>query len=168
MTTVSKGKGIFKLEDSDHYVGSLFSFDDVVEILHIVDVEAFRTHLEENRLVGKDGYIDESHFYSRSWNSNLKPFMNQTYYYYNASWDEYVLFAIIRRTYPKTVIEQQATVVIDGRKRQIDFKVSIPSISKTFYLEVDGTTHFIQYSAKPPEDPRIKLAKIREAAGCET
>lgn len=165
MSAVSKGKGIFKLEDSDHYVGSLFSFDDVVEILHIADVKGFRIHLENNRLIDKEGLVDEANLYKNCVRSKLKPFMNPDYVHGNIDWDEYVICAIIRRTYPKAHIEQQ--VHIDETRKLVDIKLEIPSLSRTIFLEIDGITHFTPSYGKMPDDSRIRIKYIKHSTGCE-
>lgn len=167
MAAVKKGVGIFKLDDSDHNVGSLFSFEDTIEILHIIDVDGFHTYLETNKLIEEDGFIDEMNLYKNKYKKEIKTYMNLDYVFNQASWDEYVLCALIRRTYPDAEIEQQAPVTLNGRKTRIDIKLYVPSLSKTLYIEVDGTTHFVSYAGKEPKNPRIKLANITKATGCE-
>lgn len=167
MAAVKKGVGTFKLDDSDHYVGSLFSFDDVVEILHIVDVDGFHTYLESNKLIDKDGFIDEMNLYKKKYTKEIKTYMNPDFVFNQASWDEYILCAITRQTYPDARIEQQTPVRLNGRQNRIDIKLYVPSLSKTIYIEVDGTTHFVPYSQTKPKDPRIKLANITKATGYE-
>lgn len=93
--------------------------------------------------------------------------MDPDYVFNQASWDEYVLCAIIRRTYSDAEIEQQAPVRINGKQKKIDIKLYVPSLSKTIYIEVDGTTHFVLYSQTKPKDPRVKLAYITKATECE-
>lgn len=89
--------------------------------------------------------------------------MNLDYVFNQASWDEYVLCALIRRTSPDAEIEQQAPVRLNGKQKRIDIKLYVPSLSKTIYIEVDGTTYFVSYSGKDPKNSRIKLANITKA-----
>lgn len=167
MAAVKKGVGIFKLDDSDHNVGSQFSFDDVLEILHIVDIDAFHNYLEDQNLINSEGYIDEMKLYGRKVSGEIRKYMKQKYVFPRASWDEYVICAIIRRTYPDAEIEQQSPVRINGRLHTIDIKLHVPSLSKVIYIEVDGTSHFVPYQNVLPKDPRLKLNEIKKETGCE-
>lgn len=165
MASVIKGVGFFKLDDSDHNVGSLFSFDDVVEILHIVKLEEFHKFLMDNKIMDDSGYVDEQYMYRNKFFKPIKNYMNPEYTYStNTSWDEYVICAIIRRTYPDAEIEQQSPVRINGRKHRIDVKLYVPSLSKHICLEIDGPLHFISH---PDKDPRQRIEHIKQATGCE-
>lgn len=167
MAAVKKGVGIFKLDDSDHNVGSLFSFNDVVEILHIVDIDAFRKYLEDKNLINPEGYIDEMKLYGRKVSGEIRKYMKQEYVFPRACWDEYVICAIIRCSYPDAEIEQQSPVRINGRLHRIDIKLYVPTLSKVIYIEVDGTSHFVPYQNAFPKDPRLKLNEIKKETGCE-
>lgn len=82
--------------------------------MHYVD--GFNTYLESNKLIDKDGFINEMNLYKNKYKKEIKTYMDPDYVFNQASWDEYVLCAIIRRTYSDAEIEQQAPVRINGKQ----------------------------------------------------
>ena len=79
----------------------------------------------------------------------------------SVSFDEYVLMAIIRHTYPSAIISPQYKW---GRKR-IDMYVEIGD--KKFFIEFHGPGHFNNVSGfKDPVDPFIRKFQIELELGC--
>lgn len=158
MSTLLNGKGCFSLLESDTNVGSFFSLDDICEILEIDDVKkaCFLSALDNVGLV-KNGFVDEKNLYPK-W-KDLKKMFSSTPPLHYTSFDEYVLLAIFRRTFPNAHIEQQVKI----EKIYVDFKIS--NNGETKYIEFDGPSHFI--SQKSLEDPQIRINKIQEQTGCE-
>ena len=61
MSNLGKGSGIFKLEDSEHNVGSYFTFEDVCEILDIEPTN--KLFSSEWNCISTDNLIDENNLY---------------------------------------------------------------------------------------------------------
>lgn len=158
MPTLLDGKGYLSLSESDTNIGSFFSLDDICEILEIDDVKkaCFLSALDNVGLV-KNGFVDEKKLYPM-WKGLKKMFSSIQPLHYT-SFDEYVLLAIFRRTFPNAHIEQQVKI---GTK-YVDFKIS--NNGETKYIEFDGPSHFI--SQKSLEDPFIRIQEIQKQTGCE-
>ena len=160
MGALAKGQGKFSLSDSDNYVGSFFSNDDLVEILEINNVNGFYEAIERKRLL-KEGYVDEKDMYKHF--KELKNEFSEIKHKRYASFDEYVLLAIFRRTFPNAKIKQQ--VKINGK--YIDFEITLNGITK--YIEFDGPGHFIienRYDNKL-ENLFDRVEMVKQATGCE-
>ena len=160
MGALAKGKGIFSLSDSDNCVGSFFSKEDLVEILEIDDVNGFYEALNRKHLL-KEGYVDERDMYKHF--KELKKEFSETKLKRYVSFDECVLFAIFRRTFPNAEIVQQ--VLINGK--YIDFKITHNGLTK--YIEFDGPSHFIienRYDNKL-ENLFDRVEMVKQAIGCE-
>lgn len=158
MGYLNKGKGNFVLSDPDHNVGSCFSVEDLAEILEIDDMDGFRKELENSKLVSSDGYIDEKDLYGKNLWKVLKDKYSKKATFIYSSFDEYVLKAIFKRTYPNMEIEQQAKV----NNKKVDFKLTLNG--KIIYVEFDGPGHFIMSNSSPLE----RIDEIEQATGCET
>lgn len=162
MSTLLKGKGIFDLSNSDNHVGSLFSIDDLMVILEIDDDKKsdFNQAIVRLNLLRKDGYVDEKDLH-KQWKC-LKKLYSSAPLYSRSSLDEYILLAILRRTFPEATINQQVKV---GSK-VIDFEILYKGITK--YVEFDGPSHFItKRSRNTHEDPFKRIEYVYNIKGCE-
>lgn len=129
---LGKPQGLFNLSDSDKYVGSYISGDDIKNIFGVDDSILKTIPLNKNR---NAGYIDENklRFFLKKEDS-LKakiPYANR------ASLDEYILAAIIKLSYPQAEVIQQYNWT--GRKTA-DLYVSVNN--QIFVLEFIGPNHF--------------------------
>ena len=159
MGALAKGKGKFSLSDSDNCVGSFFSKEDLVEILEIDDVYSFYDALNKKHLL-KEGYVDERDMYKQF--KELKNEFSKIKLKRYVSFDECVLLAIFRHTFPNAEIRQQ--VIINGK--YIDFEITYNGI--TIYIEFDGPSHFIKGSYDSTlEDIFGRVKMIKQATGCE-
>ncbi|MHC1707442.1 MAG: hypothetical protein AB9842_07960 [Bacteroidales bacterium] len=159
MGLLGKPNGIFSLRDSDNNVGSYISKEDVSAILNVPQDDL--CNLSFKRVVDYE-VIDESSLRA-SWESNKIP-SAPAYKMGNSriSLDEYILVAIIKLAYGESIQIQQQ---YPWGKKYVDIKVDLPD--KSFFIEFHGPGHFIQMSARPPEDPFIRKRKIEEEFGVE-
>jgi len=155
MSLLGKPLGMFSLQDSDRFVGSFITKEDVKAILSVDEVD-----LKDVPFMDKEGIlcIDESilskEYWTRGKISNSVPWKkgNST-----ISFDEYVLIAIIKNTYPEAKITSQYKW---GRKF-IDIYVELND--KKFFIEFHGPGHFKKMSLyQDPEDPFIRKKAIEE------
>lgn len=159
MGALAKGKGKFSLSNSDNYVGSYFSKEDLVEILEIDDVNSFYEALNEMHLL-KEGYVDERDIYKQF--KELKNEFSKIKLKRYVSFDECVLLAIFHRTFPNAEIKQQ--VIINCK--YIDFEITHNGITK--YIEFDGPSHFIKERYDSTlEDLFDRVEMVKQATGCE-
>ena len=133
MGALAKGQGRFSLSDSDNCVGSFFSKEDFVEILEIDNVNDFYEALERKHLL-KEGYVDERDMYKHF--NELKNKFSEIKLKRYVSFDECVLLAIFRRTFPNAEIKQQVKI----NSKYIDFEITHNGITK--YIEFDGPGQF--------------------------
>lgn len=158
MGLLGKPLGVFSIEESDKYVGAFFSKDDVKTILGISDEDLTVVPFKDLNSIQ---CIDETTLRKEYWEkgliSNAVPAKVGNA---SVSFDEYVLMAIIRHTYPSADITPQYKW---GRKR-IDMLVKIGD--KKFFLEFHGPGHFKNLSGfKDPEDPFIRKTQIEKEFG---
>lgn len=160
MSTLYNGKGYFSLSESDSNIGSFFSVNDLCEILEIKDgnKQCFLLALEKLGIV-KNGFVDEKNLYPK-WKDLKKMFSSNPPLHYT-SFDEYVLLAIFRRTFPCACIEQQIKI---GTK-YVDFKISYKGETK--YIEFDGPDHFIPRNDKILENPLERIHEIQNETNNE-
>lgn len=131
---LGKGAGLFKLDDSDQFPGSFFTLDDLVEIFG-----APRTSFQHIPTQVLDGQkvFDEKDIQS-AWYSGTIPGAPATKVRnFSRSFDELVLLALIRKTYPDAEIEEQ---VKWGRK-SLDFIVHRRNFDSKI-IEFQGPGHF--------------------------
>ena len=132
-------------------------------ILEIIpdQYSAVQTWLKENKLLNKESLVSEVKLY-KQWRFMKKAFSDIKPIQYS-SMDEYILKAIIKRTFPKIKIEQQIFV----RGHHVDFKLTLNNVTK--YVEFDGPQHFSINirSRELPDDPFRRLQEIEEETGCE-
>lgn len=161
MATLSNGEGVFLLSDSDNHVGSFFSKEDLAEILEIDNLNGFYKSLESIGHFITNGYIDEKYLYKHF--KTLKNEFSSIKLKKSVSFDECVLLAILKKTFPQAEIEQQVKV----RNYIIDFKITY--CGETKYIEFDGPSHFIPLyrNGKNLEDPFIRVKEVMEETGCE-
>ena len=159
MSNLGKSVGFFSIDNSDTNIGSLFTLDDTLYILEIEkdEVPNIKTYLERLKVM-KDDYVDEAvlskHF------STIKTMFSKTPTKAKTSLDEYVLMAIMRKSFPGISIIQQPKVL--GNKH-CDFLITYEG--KSFYIEFDGPGHFI--SDKKLDDPFIRSEQIYKETGVE-
>lgn len=158
MTLLGRPLGIFKLSESDKYVGSYISKTDVQAILGVSDNDLEGVSFKE--LYG-DYYIDENSLRKKYWEKGKIPHA-LPYKKGNSiiSLDEYILVEIIKKTYPHALIISQFKW---GRK-YIDIYVEIGK--KKFFIEFHGPGHFKKLSLyKDPENPFVRRKQIEEEFG---
>lgn len=158
MGLLGKPLGIFSIEESDKYVGSFFSRDDVKTILEVSDEDLAVVPFKDLNGIQ---CIDETTLRKKYWEKGLIPnALPAKVGNASASFDEYVLMAIIRHTYPSAIITPQYKW---GRKR-IDMHVEIGD--KKFFLEFHGPGHFKKLSVfRDPEDPFVRKSDIENEFG---
>lgn len=158
MGLLGKQLGIFSIEESDKFVGSFFSKDDVKTILGVNDEDLSVVPFEDRNGIQ---CIAETILRKDYWEKGLIPnAVPAKVGKASVSFDEYVLMAIIRHTYPSAIITPQYKW---GRKR-IDMFVEIGD--KKFFLEFHGPGHFKNVSGfKDPVDPFIRKAQIENEFG---
>ena len=160
MGTLLKGKGLFVLSDSDNNVGSLFSIEDLLEILDIEKDKEFEFSLALKNIGILNGkYVDEKDLY-KHWKS-LKNIFSKYSVCGRSSLDEYILLAILHRAYPDATINQQVRV----GSMTTDFKITYLGVTK--YIEFDGPMHFISSRGKMTEEPLLRIKMINDETGCE-
>lgn len=158
MGLLGKPLGFFSIEESDKYVGSFFSKDDVKTILGVSDEDLAVVPFKDLNGIQ---CIDETTLRKKYWEKGLIPnALPAKVGNASASFDEYVLMAIIRHTYPSAIITPQYKW---GRKR-IDMHVEIGD--KKFFLEFHGPGHFKKLSVfRDPEDPFVRKSDIEKEFG---
>ena len=169
MATLSTGKGLFKLSDSDNNVGSFFSISDVYEILEIdkISKDEFCVALQNIGVLYKknQNLVDEKDLYKKY--KDLKNLYSTHKVLHNASLDEYVLKQIIYRALPGGKVLQQFPVLVGGSKRpiKVDFKIEYNGVTKI--LEFDGPGHYSPNYGNNINDSRDRKKRIEDALGCE-
>ena len=153
MGLLGKPQGIFKLDESDKYVGSFISKKDVKILLGFNDDDL--EDLKFNNINGVD-YVDEVKLRD-FWKGKSVP--NAVPYKKGISLDEYILIEIIKRTYPLAQIKSQFKW---GRK-YIDIYVEMDD--RKFFIEFHGPVHFIKMLYNDPKDPFIRKNQIEDEFG---
>jgi hypothetical protein len=149
-------KGIFNLDNSDKFVGSYIAKLDLMTILNITNKDLINIPFENNE--GVD-FIDEKSL-RNYWQDDKIP-NSPPYKIGNSSvsFDEYILVAIIKKTFPNSTVEQQ----IKWGQKYIDIKLTLNN--KEYFIEFHGPGHFKQLSAKAPEDPFLRKVQIEKDFG---
>lgn len=141
MATLGKPSGIFRLDDSDNWVGSFLRRADVVEILGVEDdaLSALRF-----KTVDGEEVIDENVLH-KSWREVVGP-ARLSDLGTKVSLNELTLAAICKRAYPDATVEHQVQVVNSRTKRKnsMDLKISIPGKEPVF-IEFEGPYHFVPF-----------------------
>lgn len=160
MGTLQKGKGIFKLKDSDNCVGSFLSIDDILVILEIDSQKkiAVFEYLTKCKKITEDGFVDELDLY-KEWSALMKAYGKPPLP--KTSLDEYILKAIFKVTYPNLKIEQQ--VSIPRTRFKADFKLTLNE--KVFFVEFDGPAHFSETKYGTPNNPLERSKQIEKITG---
>ena len=163
MSSLGKPKGYFSLADSDRNVGSFFSCEDLYEILDIdlISSEEFRTRLIESGLADSNGFADENKIYKQL--ETVKNLYSSQKHKRGISFDEYVLYHILKRALPDAEIYQQVFVPHLSKKSPVDFYIK--NDGHELYLEFDGTSHFAKVGKYDVRDSREKKAKVEDATG---
>ena len=160
MGLLGKPLGVFSLEESDKYVGSFISKDDVKTILKVSDEDLKNVVFDE---IDGIQYISENSLRKDYWEKGAIPNAlpskkgNAT-----ISLDEYIIIEIIRHTYPSSKVESQFKW---GRKH-ID--IFVDNGDKKFFVEFHGPGHFCSKIGRinnGPEDPFIRKNQIEQEFG---
>jgi hypothetical protein len=131
---LGKSSGLFKLDDSDKCTGSFFKITDLAEIFSVP--KSSFSNLPVQKLEGVEA-IDEKDVQSAWYRGGIPHAPETKVRNFSRSFDELVLAAIIRRTYPDSEIEEQ---VKWGRK-SLDFIVRRPNLEPKI-VEFQGPGHF--------------------------
>ena len=158
MGLLGKPLGLFSLIESDKYVGSFISKEDVKTILGVNDEDLKEVSF---KLINETPYISESTLRKDYWEKSLIPNAlpckkgNST-----ISLDEYILISLIKQTYPNAKVESQYKW---GRK-YID--IYVEDGDRKFFLEFHGPGHFKKLSVyRDPEDPFVRKKEIEDEFG---
>ena len=158
MGLLGKPLGIFSLKESDKYVGSFISKEDVKIILGVNDEDLEAVSF---KLINDTPYIGESILRKDYWEKGLIPNAvpckkgNST-----ISLDEYILISLIKQTYPNAKIESQ----YKWNRKYID--IYVEDGNRKFFLEFHGPGHFKKLSVyRNPEDPFVRKKEIEEEFG---
>lgn len=166
MSTLSKGSGVFSLSDSDMFVGSFFSPEDIYEILEIdlIPFTEFCVALKNLGLLSTRGLVDEKMLY-RQFDTLKNLYSTQKAQRYT-SLDEYVLKRVMARTLPGAIITQQVEVRVPGspRAKKVDFKIEAPD--KAVFVEFDGPSHYVPQHGQA-HDSSTKKKAVEDATGLE-
>lgn len=155
MTILGKGEGIFKLHESDKYVGSYLIKEDVANLLS-VEISDLATI----KFANFNGYevIDEFKLMKLWYEGKIPNAIPPA----KTSLDELILKALIRIAYPDSIIYPQERV---GRY-SMDLKITVNGITK--YIEFDGPHHFsITRYGPPRKHPFDKKKIVEDKTGIE-
>ena len=154
MSWLDKPQGLFRLSESDKYVGSFISKEDVKEIMDISDADLKKVKFETMNGIE---VIDESNL-KKVWEDG--DISHAPCHYCGntkVSLDELILAAIIKRTYPSARVERQ----IKMGKNRIDIWAELNG--EGFFIEFDGPGHFKKgRKGKMPESPLIRKQRVEE------
>ena len=144
---LGRSQGFFKLSESDKYVGSFISKEDVKEIMDVSDLDLRKVKFENRNGIE---VIDEVNL-RKEW-ENGSIFHAPCHYCGNTkvSLDELILTAIIRRTYPTAKVERQFKM---GNKR-IDIWAEVDG--RGFFVEFVGPGHFRKSKKRKNPDSPLK------------
>jgi hypothetical protein len=153
-------KGLSKLDNSDVYVGSYFSRDDVKTILSInkIDKEVDDEKLKEIAPKKWNGNYISQEDLSKKWKKFCKTDKGQLYYG-KASIDEYILVAIIKKTYPSASIVQQECIKFSN-KHKMFIDISLELNNKKKFIEFHGPLHFIRKQGEQLKNPFDRKSEI--------
>jgi len=157
---LGKSSGLFKLDDSDKSPGSFFKISDLAEIFSVP--KSSFSNLPVQKLEGAEA-IDEKDVQAAWYRGGIPHAPETKVRNFSRSFDELVLAALIRRTYPDSEIEEQ---VKWGRK-SLDFIVRRPNIEPKI-IEFQGPGHFAPGRfAKQIPHPSIRKESAQNELGFE-
>ena len=167
MGALSKGTGFFRLNDSDNYVGSLFTVEDIYKILEIdkSDVEEFRDALLSLKLLKEEDVVDEGDLYKHF--KDIKGLYSSVPLPSKASFDECILKQIFIKALAGAKISQQIGFRDPKTKRTkyVDFKIEFEGQTK--YIEFDGPTHFYDRFKESLYNPIDRKHQVEDILGNE-
>jgi len=151
---LGKPNGLFDLNESDNCVGSYISRQDIKEILRVDDND-----LQNIKFIrfGEFDYVDER-ILQKHWYSNEIPNAIRDK---KSSLDEFLLIAIINKTFPEIIVEQQIRV----KRYSMDLKLTLGT--KSIFIEFDGPSHFTITKYGMPKEPFLKKKIVEDATGIE-
>lgn len=168
-----KKRGVFKLHESNTYVGDFIHIDDLVEILDAEESMqiAFRKDIED--IVDTKGYVEYAkvsgkwdYDYIEKYNPKYLLNLKSSKKLKKISLDEFVIRKLFLLAFPSIYIEPQALVTIRGKDCYVDFKLVLNGETK--YLECDGLPHFCHIKSNNKiASPIIRLKQIEDKTGCE-
>ncbi len=149
MAILGEAHGIFSLKNSDIYVGSYLSKEDIKQFLGVNDADL--ASLKFKNIDGVEA-IDERSV-QKAWYqgqiSNAPPIES-------SSLDEHILLFIVRKALPGCTIERQAKV----KRFKMDLKITYED--KSLFVEFDGPSHFAISRYGPPKHEPFRKKKIVE------
>lgn len=156
MSLLGKQQGIFSIHESDKYVGSFISRNDVKQILQVSDDDLREVPF---RTINEELFIDEytlREYWEKDTIPNAVPHNSC-----RISLDEYILISIIKDSYPEAKVVSQ----YKWRRKKIDIYVELGT-TKKFFIEFHGPGHFKKMSIhRDPEDPYIRKKQIENEFG---
>lgn len=156
MGLLGKPLGIFSLKESDRYVGSFISKEDVKTILEVNEDDLKAVPF---KLINDTPYISESVLRKDYWEKDLipnaLPHKNRS-----ISLDEYIIICLIKQTYPSAKVQSQYKW---GRKF-ID--IYVEDGERNYFIEFHGPGHFKKMNVyRDPENPFIRKKQIEDEFG---
>lgn len=158
-------KGIFKLNASDINVGDYIHVNDLFVILEIKEDKKsdFKKELEALNIIDVSGYVCHAKV-GKLWKELMEKYgINQPVS--NGSFDEYIIKALLKQTYPNIEIVHRYFWNPNDRRTTADFKLTLNGDTKI--LEYMGPTHFFGYRGSKPENPIERLKNIEDKTGYE-
>jgi len=155
MAILGSPQGIFDLSSSDQCVGSYLLKSDVKEILNVNDKDLKDINFKN---IDNNEVIDER-IIQKYWYSNKIPNATKVG---KSSLDELLLISIIKRVFPKILIERQIRV----GHYSMDLKLTNLD-NKSVFIEFDGPYHFCKSRFGEPKHPFIKKHKVQDKTGTE-
>ena len=154
-------KGIFKLNASDTNVGDYININDLFTILEIAEDK--KTNLRNDTKIAP--FINKSDNVCHAemegqWKSIMQKYGTYQPVRYG-SFDEYIIKALLKQTYPTIEIIHQYQWNPDDRRTSVDFKLTLNGITKI--LEFMGPHHFFQCN----ESPIDRSKRIEDKTDCE-
>jgi hypothetical protein len=157
-------RGLSKLDNSDVFVGSYFSKEDVKTILSVNKMNKKIDDIKLKEIVPtkwkNNNYILQEDL-SKQWKSLKETDKWKELYYPKASIDEYILVALIKNTYPSASVEQQKCIKFSsGKRRWMYIDICLELHNKKFFIEFHGPyRHFIGENLENPFDRKKQIEK---------
>lgn len=163
MGTLGKPQGIFRLDDSDHWVGSYILRTDLAKILGVED--SALEGLGFTNVAGEE-VIDENVVHKALGRGEIPGAVPPEWR--RVSLNEFVVAAVAQRAFPSCEIQRQVRVRNPRTRRPntVDFQLDVaghPSV----LIEFDGPSHFIpRYRGDLPH-PLQRKEELEQSAGVE-
>jgi very-short-patch-repair endonuclease len=155
MSILGNPQGIFDLSKTDQCVGSYLLKSDIKEILNVNDNDLEDIQFKN---IYDNEVIDERNI-QKYWYAGKIPNAIEVG---KSSLDELLLIAIIKRTFPRILIERQIRV----GHYSMDLKLTNEN-NKCVFIEFDGPYHFSKSRFGEPKHPFVKKQKVEDKTGIE-